>query len=97
MNRELPKKILVIRDCTFILPEDFSGTLEDAFTEFLKYRINLQNKPKIVDEHGLFSAFNVLLHYGTNECVCGEYALYELIDDKYKLIDGTGYNKEITP
>jgi hypothetical protein len=94
---ELPKKILIIKDCTFILPDDFDGSIEKAFSEFLQYRANAEKEPRIVDEYGLLSTFNILLHSNDNERMCGEYVLYELVNGKYRLVDGTGYNKEITP
>ena len=81
----LPKKILIIKDCTFILPENFEGSLEDAFNEFLKYRAaNLKNA-QYVDDGNLFSTFDVLLHSGVNPRACGQYAIYELVDGKYKI------------
>ena len=77
----------MIKDCTFILPDNFEGTLEDAFNKFLEYRsANLKNA-QYVDDGNLFSTFDVLLHSGENPRVCGQYAIYELIDGKYRIAD----------
>ena len=86
---ELPKKILTIKDCTFILPDDFNGSVEDAFTEFLKYRESHLNDAQFADPQGLFSSFNLLMHAKNDIKVCGEYALYELKDGAYIMVDGT--------
>ena len=79
----LPKKILVIRDCTFILPDDFEGTTEDAFAAFLKYHKKHASEGKFGDSFGLFSSFNMLLYGEGNPRVCGEYAMLKLVDGKY--------------
>ena len=86
---ELPKKMLIIKDCTFILPADFSGTVEDAFTEFLNYRANNLDNAKYCDPNGLFSPFNLLIHGSGNSRACGQYVLYELKDGQYVAVDGT--------
>lgn len=88
-RNKLPDKILVIKDCTFILPPDFNGSLEDAFEEFLKYREKNLNKAKNVDPQNFFSTFDLLLH-GQNQRVCGHYTMYELRDGKYVPVDATG-------
>ena len=76
MGRDaLPKKILMIKDCTFILPDDFSGTIEDAFDNFLKYRSGHLQNAQFVDDSNLFSTFDVLLHSGNEPKACGQYAI----------------------
>lgn len=88
MGRDtLPKKILMIKDCTFILPDDFQGTLEDAFEQFLRYRADHLKNASYVDDANIFSTFDILLHSGQEPKVCGQYAIYELINGKYQLID----------
>jgi hypothetical protein len=92
MSREnLPKKILMIKDCTFILPDDYDGTLEEAFSEFLEYRANNLHDAKYIDDSNLFSTFDILLHSGKKPRACGQYALYELVDGKYKLVDNKSH------
>lgn len=88
-RHKLPEKILVIKDCTFILPEDFTGSLEDAFEEFLKYREKHLNDAKYVDPQHFFSTFDLLLR-GSDQRVCGQYTLYKLRDGKYVPVDSTG-------
>ena len=86
MGREaLPKKLLMIKDCTYILPDDFNGTIEDAFDHFLRYRASHLKDAQYIDDSNLFSTFDVLLHSGDEPRVCGQYAIYELVDGKYKL------------
>ena len=86
-RRVLPKKILMVKDCTFILPDDFDGTVEDAFSEFLKYRADHLNDAKYIDDSNIFSTFDILLHSGKEPRVCGQYAIYELVDGKYQMVD----------
>ena len=88
-RNKLPEKILVIKDCTFILPEDFDGNIEDAFEEFLKYREKHLVDGRNIDPQNFFSTFDLLLR-ARNQRVCGQYTLYELRDGKYFPIDGTG-------
>ena len=88
-REELPKKILMIKESIFILPDDFKGSVEDAFTEFLKYRKEHLDEAEYFDELGLFSSFNLLLHGTGDAKVCGEYALCEYKDGQYKVLEGT--------
>ena len=88
MGRDtLPKKILMIKDCTFILPDNFEGTIEDAFNQFLEYRASNLKNAQFIDDGNIFSTFDVLLHSGKKPKACGQYAIYELIDGKYKIVD----------
>lgn len=89
-KEELPKKILVIRDCSFILPDNFNGNLEDAFREFLKYEAENVSKARYYDDNNLFSTLDILLHERKDARVCGQYTMYELVDEQYKPIENTG-------
>ena len=72
MNSDkIPKKILLIRDCTFILPNDFNGTIEDAFKEFLKYREENIQSATYVSDTGLFSTFDLILYANYDKRVYG--------------------------
>ena len=85
-KNKLPKKILVIKDCTFILPDDFEGTVEDAFNELLKYRNAHLQDGRYLDDDQLFSSFDILLHSVVKSKCCAHYALYELVDGvKYEI------------
>ena len=90
-QKTLPKKVLVVRDCTFILPEDFDGTVEDAFAEFLNYRASSLPNATHVNDSNLFSTFEILLHSEGTSRVCGQYAIYELIDGRYQLANGNSH------
>lgn len=91
---KLPEKILVIKDCTFILPDDFDGTVEDAFEAFLKYREKHLKDAKYVDHQHFFSSFNLLLH-GHKQRVCGHYSLYQLKDGKYEVVQEDSDNDNV--
>lgn len=90
-RENLPKKILMVKDCTFILPDDFNGTLEEAFSNFLEYRAKHLDEAKHVDDSNIFSTFDVLLHSGSEPRVCGQYGIYELVDGRYKLTDNQSH------
>ena len=83
----LPKKILMIKDCTFILPEDFSGSLEEAFTEFLKYREAHLDGATRIDDSNIFSTFDILMHSAKDAKACGQYAIYELVNGSYRILN----------
>lgn len=91
---ELPKRVLIIKDCAFILPDDFEGTVEEAFDIFLKYRAKLEKSPVNIGHQDLFSAFDVLLHTPSNIKACGQSSVYKLINDSYVLFDGTGVSSD---
>ena len=86
----LPKKILRIRDLTFILPEDFEGTVEEAFTLLLEYRIHHRDNARYGDPNGLLSSLQYLASdSGKGQRVCGDGSLYALEDNRYVMIDAT--------
>lgn len=87
----LPKNILRVRDLTFILPDDFNGTFEDAFEEFIRYRkINIDKAKKIVDSGDISSIEMLLASHSDEMRACGEYGIFQLIDGKYVSILDTG-------
>lgn len=81
----------MIKDCTFILPEDFNGSLEDAFTEFLKYRTSHLDGASRVDDSNIFSTFDILMHSNKDAKVCGQYAIYELVDGSYHILNSENH------
>ena len=89
-RKTLPKKVLVIKDCTFILPEDFDGTVEEAFSEFIKYRASSLPNATHINDSNLFSTFDLLLHSEGSK-VCGQYAIYEFVDGRYQLAKGNSH------
>lgn len=95
MEDTLPKKILRIRDLTFILPEDFDGTVEEAFTLFLEYRSRNRNNAQYSDPNGLFSSLQYLISdIGAGQRACGDGAVYVLRDNHYVLHDATNPYRE---
>lgn len=91
-HNEIPRKILHIRDLTFILPDDFEGTIDDAMAEFLKYRRGIrEHDVHYIDDGGIFSTAGLLLNSGKTDTVrvCGEYGLFEFRDGAYVLLDGS--------
>lgn len=92
-NTALPKKFLHIRELTFILPDDFDGTLQDAMTLFLEYRSAHRKDAKFVDPNGLISPLQCLLTSNREDRVCGDEAIYQLKEvdgnPEYVLMDAT--------
>lgn len=86
-RQSLPKKILMIKDCTFILPDDFDGSTSEAFTKFLEYHQKHLKDAIAVDDANIFSTFDILLHSDSASKVCGQYGIYELIDGRYQIVD----------
>ena len=87
----LPKKLLIIKNLTFILPDDFNGTLSEAFIEFVKYRKNYEDTAKLISENQE-NSYELLINAKDNEKVCGQYGLFELTDDgTYKYIKGPSF------
>ena len=85
---DIPKKMLIIRDCAFILPDEFNGTLNDAFAEFLKYQQENAHNASYYDELNILSPFAILMQ-NRDLRVCGQYAIVEYTEDHYALTEGT--------
>lgn len=85
-NKDLPQKILHIKECTFILPDDFNGTTEDAFRELLKYQSRYDKNAQYVDKEGLYSTFDLLNKYNIAR-FCGHYSLYTLSNGEYSITE----------
>lgn len=84
----LPKKILVVKDLTFILPDDFNGSLLEAFNEFSQYRKEYEENAKFIDPSNPYKSYEILILTKDKERVCGQYGLFELSDDgTYKYIE----------
>ncbi len=91
----LPKKLLIIKDLTFILPDDFNGTLSEAFIEFVKYRKNYEDTAKLISEANPENSYEILITAKDKEKVCGQYGLFELADDgTYKYIEGPSFKTD---
>lgn len=85
----LPKKILRIKDFTYILPDDFSGSFDDAVSEFLKYSRNKNKHDTLSGEMNNYSSVNVLLSSDNEAKACGAYGIFELDESSgdYKLME----------
>lgn len=79
---ELPKHLLVIKDFTFTLPEDFSGSFEDAVMEFLKYRRE-HVALKVTNIGQDASSTEIILSDDGKNRACGAYAVCHLGEDGY--------------
>lgn len=88
---QLPKKILRIKELTYILPDDFDGTFDDAINFFLEYRDANKSDAKFIDPIEKFSTIEVLLLSRIKNDVkaCGQYGIFELVDGSYKIVEGT--------
>lgn len=85
----LPKKLLIIKDLTFILPDDFNGSLSEAFIEFVKYRKHYEDTARLITEINQENSYEILISTKDKEKVCGQYGLFELTEDgTYKYIEG---------
>lgn len=86
----LPKKIFRVKELTFVLPDDFEGTIDDAFACLLEYRKQPHEPYKLFDKDGLFSTLEVLVHGEGSPRCCGEYGIYVLGPDGcYKVEQGS--------
>lgn len=89
----MPKKFLRIKEITFILPDDFDGTIEDALNLFTEYRLAHRSGARYKDPDDLLSTFDSIISSKLDERVCGEEAIYELIGDMYHPVLTTGPNE----
>jgi len=87
---QFPKKILVIKELTFILPHDFSGSLTDALQEYINYReLNLQNI-HIVDIQNTKSTLDVTMSDNESKS-CILYGIIEIDENgKYTIVESSG-------
>lgn len=90
MEHRLPKNVLYVKDFSFILPDDFEGTLEDAFMLFLEYRKEKYQTRNIIDPKNEFNSLEVIFQTPDEKRVCGLYGIFHLSDEeKYELVEGT--------
>ena len=81
-----PKKVLHIYDAVFVLPDDFSGTIQDAMKLFLEYqnKVSKENIPESkIDPNRLFTPLGILTVSRDKIKCCMEARLYELKDGYY--------------
>ena len=92
-----PKKVLHIYDAVFILPDDFSGTIQDAMKLFLEYqnKVSEENIPESkLDPNRLFTPLGILTISPDDIKCCMEAKLYELKDGYYVEMEENEYPKE---
>lgn len=85
----VPNKMLIVKDLTFILPEDFDGNLSDALLEYVNYRNKHIKKTKALDEKNKFNSTEVVLMNNEDVKSCILYGIVEIIDDKYRIIESS--------
>ena len=81
-----PKKFLHNYDAVFVLPDDFSGTIQDAMKLFLEYqnKVSEENIPESkLDPNRLFTPLGILTISPDDIKCCMEAKLYELKDGYY--------------
>lgn len=85
----LPKKILRIKDFTFILPDDFVGSFEDALNSFMDYTTEKLNPEAEKGVPDVYSSVRTLFSSENAERVCGSYGIFEFdtTTGKYELIE----------
>jgi len=88
MDAKLPKKILRIKDFTYILPDNFNGSFEDALQNFQEYNKQMKKPSELTNENNDYSATAALLSVNNESKACGAYGIFELDHDtgKYKLV-----------
>lgn len=87
-----PKKVLHIYDAVFVLPDDFSGTIQDAMKLFLEYqnKVSKENIPESkIDPNRLFTPLGILTVSRDKIKCCMEARLYELKDGYYVEMEET--------
>lgn len=89
MNTELPKKILRIKDFTFILPDDFEGSFEDALQSFNEYNKQHKKPSTLADIDEKYSATAALLSSKNESKACGAYGIFAFNTEigKYELVE----------
>jgi hypothetical protein len=80
---DLPKKILRIQELTFILPDDFDGSIFVAIDLLIKHLKSHKNK-YISDND---STMTSLLLDDKKSKLCAKYGIFENIDGEYKLVN----------
>ena len=78
-----PNKVLIIRDASFILPEDFNGTLHDALELFLQYEVSVnRNDDKKITQENMLTSLGTLLVSDGNFKACAEIGVFTWEDGK---------------
>ena len=88
MRKKLPKKVLHIKELTFIVPDDFDGNTLDAIQELVNYSKNNESNKLLVDRYNLYSSLEMLIASKDKTRVCGSYGIFELENNHYTLKDG---------
>lgn len=85
-----PNKILRIRDAVFILPDNFEGSIDQAFTKFLEYQQSA-NKAFVntIDPNDIYTPLGILLQDQHHGKVCLDCSIYEYVDGLYQEIPKT--------
>ena len=92
--RNVPKKILLIKDLTFILPDNFSGSFTEAIDEFIKHRKDVLKIPKLPDNDEDSTFKSLLLEDDNTLRACMIYVIFEIDESgEYKIIESS--NNEV--
>ena len=85
----IPKKILLVKDLTFILPDNFDGNLSDALTEYINYRNTNINSIKVTDINNMLSSTEVILSSNEDIKSCILYGIVELDNGNYRILESS--------
>jgi hypothetical protein len=95
MGDDLPKKILRIKDFTYILPDNFSGSFEDALKNFLEYNEQKkQSKDSLCDDSADYSSVKTLLSTEDDSKASGAYGIFEFDAELGKYVLVASENRE---
>lgn len=83
-TQKLPKKVLRIKEISFILPDNFDGTLDDAVALLITYhQKHYSEKISIDDSDDRLSVNTILISAKGKQKLCGSYGIFTLENDTY--------------
>jgi hypothetical protein len=91
-TKKLPKKVLRLKDLTFILPDNFDGSLSDAIEEMIKYYNKHKDKKmtyEMDEENEKISINTILLTATEKQKLIGSFGIFSLVGDEYIRKDET--------
>lgn len=87
---ETSQKMLIVKDLTFILPNNFEGNLSDALNEYIKYRNDNHSNLKLTDTENKYNSTEMVLMKREEIKSCILYGIVEIRDGMYRVIESSG-------